>query len=674
MHVHSTRSLGGLALGLAAILTIATGCPGNSTPSNGQNGQTPQGTDGTTAPDTNLSTSSYENWTIENTPAEWWTKREDTPWASHPEMVGEDIKLDAETSITLESGGTMTFPAGTSLWWRRLKPGYDILADKLYSEETDENFKRLHPDGAQHEFSGPGPFGENQLIIGSIGKSVNLNPILTQDTASSDINHFIFNRLIDIDERWQPVPQLAEGFAVAPDGTTYTYFLRKGVTFSDGTEVTAHDVEFTYSSILDENVPSPRKGDFVDLDRVEVNDDYTVTFHMKKPFAPWIRSNVSYGIIPRAQFDLEQNSDWNSADFNRYPIGGGPYILDKYEGDDVYLKANPNYFGKKPPLETIIFKKTPDQQIEQQQLTNHEIDLGSILIQDLDKVGTEHPEVRQFRTAYGLSYNYMGFNLKSAFFKDLKVRQAIAHAINRQNLIDQVIKGHGALCNANIPPMSPFFNPDTKGYDYNIEEAKKLLAEAGWTDSNNDGIVDKEGRKFSFDLITNEGNPYRKQIAELVQSDLKLIGIEAKPRLIEWSSFIEQFIRVSNFEAFILGWSLGVDPDDFTIFHSTQNKDGLNYGYYSNPDIDQLLEQGRVTIDEAQRKQIYFQIQDTLSKDLPYIFLFYGKKSGGALKRIDGLPKIEPNETSYLVPPLDASVWHLKGDAPSTTGPESSPE
>lgn len=673
MLVRSSLRAWSLVLSLAATLVLATGCPSGS----GSQGETPKAQNGPgetpVAPDTNLSTSSYDNWTVDNTPAEFWTKRDDTPWADSPQMIGENVKLTEDKTITL--GTTeMVFPAGTAMTWRRVKPGYDVLTDLQYQESRDENFKKLHPDGATHEYSGPGPHGENQLIIGSIGKSVNLNPILTQDTASSDIVQFIFSRLVDIDERWQPIPQLAEGFTVAADGKSYTFFLRQGTKFSDGTEITAHDVEFTYSSILDENVPSPRKGDFVSMDRIEVHDDYTLTFYMTKPYAPFTRGNVGYGIIPRAQFDLELNRDWNSADFNRFPIGGGPYILDKYDNDDVYLKANPEYFGKKASIETLIFKKTPSQELEQKQLENHEIDLGSILIQDLDKVGTAHPEIKQNRTAYGLSYNYLGFNHKSTFFKDLQVRQAIAHAVNRDNLIQQVIKGHGAICNANIPPMSPYYNPDTVGYEFNVEKAKQLLESAGWKDTNGDGIREKDGRDFRFDLITNDGNPYRKQICELVQSDLKLVGIDAKPRIIEWSSFIEQFIHAHNFEAFVLGWSLGVDPDDYTIFHSTQHDGGLNYGFYNNPKVDQLLEQGQITVDEEARKLVYHQIQQELSQDLPYLFLFYVKKAGGILKRVEGHPQIEPNATAYLVPPMDASQWWIKGYGPQQSGPTASPE
>lgn len=672
MPVPPSLRLWGVTLSAIALLVLATGCPGSGGGGGPQGGG--QGTKGGSTPvSTELAKDSYSNWTTANTPKDWWTKREDTPWADSDLMVGEDVKLEEEKTITV--GATqIVLPAGTSMWWRRLKPGYDVLPDKLYQESRDEHYKRLHPDGAPHKYSGPGPFGANQMIIGSIGKSSNLNPILLQDTASSDIVTFVFNRLISIDEKWNPIPQLAEGFTVAPDGSSYTYFIRPGVTFSDGTEVTAQDVEFTYSSILDDNVPSPRKGDFKDLDRIEVLDDYTITFHMKTPFAPWLRSNVGYGIIPRTQFDLDENRDWNAADFNRYPIGGGPYKLDKYEGEDVHLVRNEAYFGKPAPIERIIFKKTPSSELEQKQLQAAEIDLGAIMIQDLDKVGTEHPEIRQFRTAVGLGYSYMGFNHKSTFFKDLQVRQAIAHAVNRDNLISQVIKGHGELCNANIPPMSPYYDPTVKGYEYNVEKAKQLLEAAGWKDSDGDGIREKDGRPFRFDLITNEGNPYRNQTAVLIQSDLKLVGIDARPRLIEWSSFTQNFIRKHNFEAFILGWSLGVDPDDFSIFHSSQFDDGLNYGFYSNATVDELLLKGQVTVDEDERKGIYSQIQHELARDLPYLFLFYNKKSGGAQKRLEALPQVEPNDSSYVVPPMDASTWQVKGYGPAIGGPASSPE
>lgn len=665
MRTRSHQTPWGLCI-LISALVVATACGGGG--GGQQAGKTGGGGSGASA--ATLPTNTFEGWTVDTVPAGWWTRREDTPWAERPEMVGEDVKLTED--VTVEVGGqSLTFPAGTSLWWRRLKPGYDILTDELYREDRDVHFKAHHEPGTTHEYSGPGPFGNNELQIGSIGNPAKLNPILSQDTASSDIIHFTFARLIHIDHHWKPIPQLAEGFAVSPDGLQYTYFMRPGVEFTTGEEITAHDVEFTYSSILDDNVASPRKGDFKDLDRVEVVDDHTVTFHLKASFAPFLRQ-PTYGIMPKSAFELEENRDMNAANFNRFPIGAGPYILTRYEGEDVILERNDNYYGRRAPMDRIIFKKTPGQEIEQEYLRAHSIDLGSVLISDLDMVAKSNPEIRQFRTSVGLGYSYMGFNLKSTFFNDHRVRQAIAHAVNREDLIQKVIFGHGQLCNANIPPMSPYFNPNVKGYDYNVQRAKDLLAEAGWR-AGSDGILAKDGRKFSFELLTNEGNPYRKKIAEMIQDDLKVVGIEAKPRLIEWSSFTQQFIRQHKFEAFILGWSLGVDPDDYSIFHSSQFDEGLNYGFYANARVDELLTQGQREVDETKRKAIYWEIQEELAKDLPYLFLFYNKKAGGILKRIDGLPQIEPNDTSYIVPPMDAANWFVKGFGPQD-GPMLNPE
>ncbi|MEO7993042.1 MAG: peptide-binding protein [bacterium] len=657
-----------LAVTFVVSLALVSGCPASKPAGPAGGTKTGGGGDGTTTPETSDALS-LATMTTENTPKEWWTLRDDTPWAAETSLDGEK-KLDAD--VTLANGKVI--PAGTYMRWRRILPGYDVDPSKMYRESKDEFFKQHMGQPTQHhEFNDPAyKAPANQMIIGSIGAASNLNPVLTQDTASSDIVYFTFSRLIDIDDNWKPIPQLAEGFTVSPDGLQYTYYIRKGTKFSDGSELTAADVVFTYSSINNPDVQSPRKGDFVDLDHIEADDDYTVTFHLKQVSAPFI-TQPAYGIMPKAQFEVEENRDMNKAYFNLHPVGGGPYLVEDIKGEDVYLTRNPEFYGRKPALDSIIFKKTPDQALEQKQLENHEIDLGSVMIHDLDLVAQNHPEIREFRTAIGLGYSYIGFNLHSTFFQDLKVRQAIAYAVNRQELITQVIKGQGSICNANIPPMSPYYNKDVKGYDYNPEQAKKLLAEAGWTDHNGNGIIDKDGREFSFELITNDGNPYRKQIAELVQQDLKIVGIEAKPTIIEWSSFINDRIHEHRFEAYVLGWSLSVDPDDFTIFHSSQFDDGLNYGYYANPRVDELLEKGRRTVDFEARKAIYFEIQDTLAQDLPYLFLFYTKKSGGALKKLAGLPQVEPADTSYLVPPLAGSDWWAKGFEPKDGGPTLSP-
>lgn len=596
-----------------------------------------------------------------NTPAAWWTSRDDTPWAGVDTLEGEQ-RLTA--AATLPNG--VVVEAGTYCRWRRLLPGYDINPANIYDEARDEHYQTAHPGGTTHTYSGAGPFGENKLTIGSIGQPTNLNPILQMDSASGDITYFIYARLLDIDDRWQPIPQLAEGYTISPDGREYTCYIRPGVTFSDGTPLNAVDVAFTYDSILDANVNSPRKGDFADLDEVEVIDGLTVSFHLTSPYAPFDKQ-LTYGILPSAQFELPENTDMNAAEFNAFPIGAGPYVLgpDGMTDENTVLLRNPKWFGRPAPIEKIVFQRTSNQQGEQAALEAHAIDVGSVMIAELDRVADAHPEIHQLRSALTLGYSYLGLNHKSEFFSDLRVRQAFAHAINRDRLIEQIVFGHGEIAHANIPPMSPYYNSDVPTYDYNPTEAKRLLAAAGWADANGDGVVDKAGRPFRITLITNAGNPYRKKTAELMQLDLKVVGVEASIEIIEWSSFINDYIHEHKFDAFILAWTLLTDPDDLTIFDSTQFDDGLNYGYYSNPVADDLLRRGRRETDFERRHAIYIELQSVIATDLPYIFLFHNKKSGGVLKRVQGLPQVEPSDTTYLVPPHAAYTWWIKGYEPA---------
>jgi peptide/nickel transport system substrate-binding protein len=221
-----------------------------------------------------------------------------------------------------------------------------------------------------------------------------------------------------------------------------------------------------------------------------------------------------------------------------------------------------------------------------------------------------------------LGYTYIGYNLKNGLFQEKKVRQALTYAINREEIVQYVLYGLGAVATGPFPNHLWYSNPHVKPVPYDPERARQLLAEAGWKDTNGDGILDWQGKPFQLTLITNSGNDTRRDVGVLVQRQLREIGIDVTLELYEWSVFLQDFINERHFDACILGWSLSVDPDAYMIWHSSQIERGFNFISYRNPEVDRLLEEGRREYDTEKRKQIYWQIHELIAEDQPYTFLF----------------------------------------------------
>jgi len=235
-------------------------------------------------------------------------------------------------------------------------------------------------------------------------------------------------------------------------------------------------------------------------------------------------------------------------------------------------------------------------------------------------------------------YTYLGFNLKRAPFNDIKVRQAIAYAIDRQELIDGVLLGHGEVIASPYKPGTTWVNPSLKPRSFNPEKAKKLLATAGWKDNNADGFLEKNGKPLSFTIITNNGNKQRADTAAIIQQRLKKIGIQVHIRLIEWSAFIENFINKRNFDVVILGWQLTPEPDQYNIWHSSQTGERqFNFLSYNNAKVDAALIAGTRTFDPQKRKHWYDIMQQEIYHDVPVVFLYAPYALPVIHKRIHGI-------------------------------------
>ena len=478
--------------------------------------------------------------------------------------------------------------------------------------------------------SGYGPEAEelkpaygDTLVVGSIGEPSILVPMLAGDSASHDVAGLIFNGLVKYDTDLTLVGDLAESWDISDDGRVITFHLRKGVRWTDGVEFTADDVMFGYKTIISDKTPTPYKGDFLEVKKAEVVDKYTFRVTYDKPFAPALSSWGNLPILPK---HLLEGKDITKTDFGRKPVGMGPFILERWEpGQSLTLKANKDYFEGRPYLDYYVYRIIPDQSTMFMELRAGGVDMmGLTPIQYTRQTNTEYfrKNFRKYRYPV-FAYTYLGFNLKHPFFKDRRVRRAISYAIDKKEIIDVVLFGLGTVATGPYVPNTWPYNPDVQRYDYNPELARRLLKEAGWMDKDGDGVLEKDGVPFEFTILTNMGNSLREKTATIIQWRLKQVGIKVNVRLVEWSAFINEFIDKRRFEAVILGWSMGLDPDQYDIWHSSKTHEKeFNFISYSNPEVDRLLEMGRRVFDQQKRKKIYYRFQEILAEDAPYVFLY----------------------------------------------------
>ncbi|HQJ30061.1 MAG TPA: peptide-binding protein [Syntrophales bacterium] len=470
--------------------------------------------------------------------------------------------------------------------------------------------------------SGSGPAYGDIIVEGSIGDASNLIPLLSSDSTSHQIAGLVYNGLVKYDRNLKIVGDLAESWEISPDGLNIVFHLRKGVKWHDGHPFTAQDVQFTYQVTIDPKTPTAYAGDFLKVKKLTVLDDHTVRVSYDKPFAPALMS-WSSPVLPR---HLLAGQDIISSPLSRHPVGTGPYRFREWvAGQKIVLAANPDYFEGRPYIDGYIMRIIPDTATMFLELRAGGIDqMGLTPLQY-----TRQTENNLFRKQYrkyrylSFSYVYMGYNLKNPLFADRRVRQAIAYAVDKEEMIRGVLLGLGQPATGPYKPGTWAYNGRVRTYPYDPGRAKALLAEAGWRDSDGDGILDRDGKPFTFEIITNQGNEVRAKCAEIIQKQLADVGIKVKIRILEWAAFVNDFINKRRFEATILGWSIPQDPDIYDVWHSSKTgPDELNFISYKNDEVDRLIEKGRGVFDRKERKKCYDRIQEILAEEQPYLFLY----------------------------------------------------
>jgi peptide/nickel transport system substrate-binding protein len=497
------------------------------------------------------------------------------------------------------------------------------------------------------------------LIEASIGNVSSLIPNITSDQASRDVGTYMYNGLVTLGRDLEIVPELATSWAFSKDCLTLEFKLHPGVRWHDGAPFTADDVVFTYETTVDPKTPSPYRSDYQDVERVEAIDPHTVRVTYKKPYAKALLS-WAVSMLPKHLLepyvktgklkDAPQN--WTA------PVGTGPYRFKEMKsGEKVVVVANPDYFKGRPNISRIVYRIIPSQATIFLELKARGVDVAGLTALQY-KRQTEYPA---FQKAYnkfrypGSGYTYLGFNLKDPRFADRRVRLAIAHAINKQELLDGVVLGLGREATGPFRPGTWADNPNVKGVPYDLKKAAALLAEAGWKTRNPEGLLVKDGKPFTFELLTNQGNDERKKIAEIVQASLRDLGIGVDIRILEWAALLKEHVKKRNFDAMVLGWGTGADPDQYVVWHSSQTgPDELNHISYKNPEVDALLEAGRSSCVQADRARFYHRLHEVLAEDQPLVFLYWRDVMPAVSSRIFGVNPgaagIRWNQDEWFVP------------------------
>jgi len=478
------------------------------------------------------------------------------------------------------------------------------------------------------------------FVTGQIADARTLIPALASDSSSSHIVSMVFNGLVKYSKDLELIGDLAESWEIEAGGLEIIFHLRKDIKWHDGHAFTAKDVKFTYESLIDPAVPTPYSGDFKMVASVLALDDYTVKVIYKEPFAP----GLSSWVMPIMPGHILEGENLIETEFARNPMGTGPYKFKRWKTSErIDLISNHEYFEHRPYIDRYIYRVIPDTStmfLELETLGIDSMQLTPLQFTRQTDVSFFKDRFRKFKYP-SFGYSYMAYNLGDDKFKDRKVRQALNYAVDKKEIIEGALLGQGRVSSGHFVPESWAFNENVKPYPFNPGKAKTMLAAAGWKDRDGDGWLDKEGEPFEFTILTNQGNDTRRMTAEIIQRRLKEIGIKVNIRILEWTVFINEFVNKKRFEAIIMGWGLGREPDCYDIFHSSKTRPGeFNFIGYSNPELDRLLVEGRRTFEKEERKVIYNKIHEILYKDQPYMFLYTADSLVAVNRRFQG---IEPS-------------------------------
>jgi len=541
--------------------------------------------------------------------------------------------------------------------------------------------------------------GSDTLMLSYPNDPNTINPVLANDTVSEAFMRYVVDTLADrkMENPDEFEPQLAEKWEFDEKALEYTIHLRKGVKWHatklpDGTpippkEFTSADVKFTFDAIVNKNVDSASFRSYYEDEnakdesekikiKVTVLDKYTVKVKWTKPYFLAMEFTLGIPIIPKHVYSVDAKGEPISLDIlseefakgfndhwaNSQLVGTGPLIFTKWtKNDRLELVRNPDYWGKPFYFSKLVYRNIPNPNTSLKMMLNGELDwigIGdkNLYIQTKDDPAVKAGKAKLVEYDYP-GYRYIGWNQKREIFREKAVRTALAHAIPVQKIIDKVLYGLGTPLSGPFLPTSSASDSSLKPLDYDLEKAKKILADAGWTDTNGNGVRGKtiNGKHFDlkFDFMIYADAPMYKTIAEILKEEYRQIGVDVQISPAKWALMLEK-LHKKEFDACMLGWAMSWKQDLYQIWHSSQAEmpESSNSIGYKSPELDRLIEEMRVTFNTDKQKELYHRMHRILYDDQPYAFLFVDKATSGHQARIR-------NAKFYRIRPcLDESEWY----------------
>ena len=473
-------------------------------------------------------------------------------------------------------------------------------------------------------------------IEGMVGQPRFINPILAQkNDIDSDLSSIVYSSLLKLNSEGKLVNDLAESYEIGEDNLTYTFHIKKGVKWhskkdsgDEKKELTVDDIIYTIQTIQNPEFNSSLRANWTGIGTKKI-DDYTIQFILRNSYAPFL-NNLTFGILPKHLWSKIKTNNFTLTEYNFRPVGSGPYIFKQLTKDtegkiiSFELEVNNDYYGQKPFIKKLIFLFFQNEDDLIQAFNRKGINgINYLSPENMEKIiDLEDSNIQRLKIP---RYFAIFFNqTKNKALSDEEVRLALSYAVDKNRLIQEILYGEGSSSNSPIPSQLLGYNPNIKIYDYAQEHAKNILDTAGWIDTDEDGIREKEDVKIEFTLVIPDQNELRKT-GKLIQQMWKEIGVavEIKEVPTETNELSDSYIKPREYEAVLVAQILNYDPDPFAFWHSSQKKEtGLNLSLYDNPEIDKILEEARQEINSEARAEKYMKFQELLIEDVPAIFLY----------------------------------------------------
>ncbi|MGH2615718.1 MAG: ABC transporter substrate-binding protein, partial [Thermomicrobiales bacterium] len=480
------------------------------------------------------------------------------------------------------------------------------------------------------------------FIDSSIADIQTVQPFLTEEDTTSTLLQLVFEGLTGSDPRTgQPAPTgLADYWEVSPDNRTYTFHLNKDATWHDGTDFTAQDVQFSADALASPDVGSVYTGSFVDtFESWRVIDDDTFEMVANEPVATVLYDIAAFYIVPNHIWENVPLAEWrvdpgaSGTDPSRV-VGTGPFKFQEWiQGDSVRLVRNDDYYGKVPYIDEYVLRVWPDQSAAVNALLNGEIDTLELESADIAALqGVPGITITSYPTR---SFTYYEFNLDpevTTKWQDQRVRQALLYALDRESIVNDILLGYGEVAQGTQPVISYAYAPDqiTTTYNYDPEQATALLAEAGWTDTDGDGIVDKDGEALSFEFLYPAGSPENDQIVAYIQDAWRGVGVDATPRALEFPALIEATTTNPTFEIAMYGFLWDATFIQDIMFGCAQYQVGFNDMKYCNEALDAINAKAKQTFDQDARRELLIQATNIVNDEQPIAVLHFAQAHDGS--------------------------------------------